>query len=90
MVNKSSRTRLLGGAFPFPPNFIDVELTLLPPRSQVVDVCRTLAAAPGPFVTGRLISIGKFKWVFVISGAIKVVCASLLLSHVCAADGGER
>ncbi|GAA5904824.1 hypothetical protein JCM8208_001368 [Rhodotorula glutinis] len=47
----------------------------------VVDVCRTLAAAPGPFVTGRLISIGKFKWVFVISGAIKIVYdLALLLS----------
>lgn len=90
MVNKSSRTRLLGGAFLSPPSIVDVELSLLPPRSPVVDVCRTLAAAPGPFVTGRLISIAKFKWVFVISGAIKVVCASLLLSHVCAADGGER
>ena len=47
----------------------------------VVDVCRTLAAAPGPFVTGRLISIGKFRWVFVISGAIKIVYdLALLLS----------
>ncbi|KPV74332.1 uncharacterized protein RHOBADRAFT_44819 [Rhodotorula graminis WP1] len=46
-----------------------------------VDVARTLAAAPGPFVTGRLISIGKFRWVFVISGAIKIVYdLALLLS----------
>ncbi|BGP41409.1 hypothetical protein JCM10449v2_005389 [Rhodotorula kratochvilovae] len=38
----------------------------------VVDVCRTLAAAPGPFVTGRLVEINAFRWVFVISGAIKI------------------
>ncbi|GAA5825018.1 hypothetical protein JCM11251_006065 [Rhodosporidiobolus azoricus] len=37
-----------------------------------VDVCRTLAAAPGPFVTGRLGTIGLLAWTFVISGAIKI------------------
>ncbi|GJN90247.1 hypothetical protein Rhopal_003246-T1 [Rhodotorula paludigena] len=44
----------------------------------VVDVARTLAAAPGPFVTGRLVEIDAFRWVFVLSGAIKIACASLV------------
>lgn len=44
----------------------------------VVDVARTLAAAPGPFVTGRLVEIDAFRWVFVLSGAIKIACASLI------------
>ncbi|KAL7337497.1 major facilitator superfamily domain-containing protein [Rhodotorula toruloides] len=38
----------------------------------ISDVARTLAAAPGPFVTGRLVEIGRLRWVFVISGAIKI------------------
>ncbi|GAA5916005.1 hypothetical protein JCM6882_003494 [Rhodosporidiobolus microsporus] len=37
-----------------------------------VDVCRTLAAAPGPFVTGRLVTVGLLAWTFVISGSIKI------------------
>ncbi|BGP17667.1 hypothetical protein JCM10213_003571 [Rhodosporidiobolus nylandii] len=37
-----------------------------------VDVCRTLAAAPGPFVTGRLVSIGLLAYTFCISGGIKI------------------
>ncbi|GAA6055214.1 hypothetical protein JCM3770_000718 [Rhodotorula araucariae] len=45
----------------------------------VVDVCRTLAAAPGPFVTGRLIDMDAFRWVFVIGGAIKIGYDLLLL-----------
>ncbi|KAK4335634.1 putative membrane protein [Rhodotorula toruloides] len=38
----------------------------------ISDVARTLAAAPGPFVTGRLVEIDRLRWVFVISGAIKI------------------
>ncbi|GAA5999583.1 uncharacterized protein JCM10292_004247 [Rhodotorula paludigena] len=45
----------------------------------VVDVARTLAAAPGPFVTGRLVEIDAFRWVFVLSGAIKIAYDIALL-----------
>ncbi|BGP25819.1 MFS transporter, sugar transporter [Rhodotorula toruloides] len=38
----------------------------------ISDVARTVAAAPGPFVTGRLAEIDRLRWVFVISGAIKI------------------
>ncbi|GAA5862273.1 hypothetical protein JCM1840_001703 [Sporobolomyces johnsonii] len=46
----------------------------------IVDVSRTLAAAPGPFVTGRLISTGALRWTFVISGAIKIAYDLALLA----------
>ncbi|GAA6013743.1 hypothetical protein JCM11491_005083 [Sporobolomyces phaffii] len=39
----------------------------------VVDVCRSLTAGPGPFVTGRLIAIDKLSLAFVVSGAIKIL-----------------
>ncbi|GAA5972156.1 hypothetical protein JCM11641_002521 [Rhodosporidiobolus odoratus] len=38
----------------------------------IIDVCRTLASAPGPFVTGRLIADGLLRFTFVIGGAIKL------------------
>ncbi|GAA5867876.1 hypothetical protein JCM8547_003402 [Rhodosporidiobolus lusitaniae] len=53
-------------------------LSAMVPKSErtrllgIIDVCRTLAAAPGPFVTGRLVSIGALSYTFVISGGIKI------------------
>ncbi|GAA5850346.1 hypothetical protein JCM5353_004355 [Sporobolomyces roseus] len=38
----------------------------------IVDVCRSLAAGPGPFVTGRMVKIDKLPFTFVISGSIKI------------------
>ncbi|GAA6061138.1 hypothetical protein JCM10212_001738 [Sporobolomyces blumeae] len=45
----------------------------------IVDVSRSLAAGPGPFVTGRMVKIDKLPWTFVISGGIKIVADVLLL-----------
>ncbi|GAA5987555.1 hypothetical protein JCM5350_006037 [Sporobolomyces pararoseus] len=39
----------------------------------IVDVSRSLAAGPGPFVTGRLIKIDKLPLAFVLSGSIKIL-----------------
>ncbi|GAA5920280.1 hypothetical protein JCM1841_003019 [Sporobolomyces salmonicolor] len=47
---------------------------------SIVDVSRTLAAGPGPFVTGRLTSIGGLRWTFAISGLIKIAYDLALLA----------
>ena len=46
----------------------------------IVDVSRSLAAGPGPFVTGRLVKIGKLPLAFVLSAAIKVAADVGLLA----------
>ncbi|GAA5952675.1 hypothetical protein JCM3765_002244 [Sporobolomyces pararoseus] len=46
----------------------------------IVDVSRSLAAGPGPFVTGRLIKIDKLPLAFVMSGAIKILADIGLLA----------
>ncbi|POY72170.1 hypothetical protein BMF94_4807 [Rhodotorula taiwanensis] len=58
--------------------------SMVPPEARtrllgIVDVTRTLAATPGPFVTGRLVEIHALKWTFVIGGGIKILCDSALL-----------
>ncbi|GAA5833597.1 hypothetical protein JCM3766R1_002584 [Sporobolomyces carnicolor] len=46
----------------------------------IVDVSRSLAAGPGPFVTGRLVKIGRLPLAFVLSAAIKVAADIGLLA----------
>jgi len=69
MVPASSRTRFLGSE-----QKRTSSLTAIRADSSflVVDVCRSLSAGPGPFVTGRLVKIDKLPLTFVISGSIKI------------------
>ncbi|GAA5862275.1 hypothetical protein JCM1840_001704 [Sporobolomyces johnsonii] len=39
----------------------------------IINVCKTLASAPGPSLSGQLASLGGLRWSFVITGSIKLV-----------------
>ncbi|GAA5920282.1 hypothetical protein JCM1841_003020 [Sporobolomyces salmonicolor] len=39
----------------------------------IINVCKTLASAPGPTLSGQLASLGGLRWSFVITGCIKLV-----------------
>lgn len=52
--------------------------------SAVINVCKTLAATPGPTVSLTLVSMGYIRYSFVIMGTIKILCEVKLASTVCA------
>lgn len=40
----------------------------------IINVCKTLASAPGPSLSGVLASRGGLRWTFVITGGFKLMC----------------
>ena len=42
----------------------------------VINVCKTLASAPGPTLSGQLASSGNLRFSFVITASIKIICLS--------------
>ncbi|GAA6061137.1 hypothetical protein JCM10212_001737 [Sporobolomyces blumeae] len=39
----------------------------------IINVCKTLASAPGPTLSGQLASLGGLRWSFVITASIKLI-----------------
>lgn len=40
----------------------------------IINVCKTLASAPGPTLSGQLASSGKLRFSFIITASIKICC----------------
>lgn len=53
---------------------MQIELTRL---LAVINVCKTLAATPGPTFSLTLVSMGHIRYSFVLMGSIKILCEFL-------------
>ncbi|KAK4046621.1 hypothetical protein OIO90_006491 [Microbotryomycetes sp. JL221] len=56
----------------------------VPPASRtrflgIMNVCKTIASAPGPTLTGQLASMGMLRWSFAVCGGLKIVYDIALL-----------
>ncbi|KAK4047419.1 hypothetical protein OIV83_005466 [Microbotryomycetes sp. JL201] len=54
---------------------------IIPPETRtrflgIVNVCKTLASAPGPTLSGQLAQWGLLRWSFAICGGLKIICRS--------------
>jgi hypothetical protein len=90
IVPKESRTRFLGIStsltfalslscfisLSVPFLELQCEWALIKSKQIIVNVCKTLASAPGPTLAGVFASFGGLRWTFVIAGSIKLICGS--------------
>lgn len=73
IIPKESRTRFMGSESLVSTRCFE-EYTLTRTTSLVINVCKTMASAPGPTLSGALASWGNLRWAFVICGSVKVFC----------------
>lgn len=77
VIPKESRTRFLGSESGYRTCCsarVQIELTRL---LAVINVCKTLAATPGPTFSLTLVSMGHIRYSFVLMGSIKILCEFL-------------